>query len=150
MATGQKKTTESGVVGRLSRRGEETLGRLMDDFGRNERVTDALGRAMSAKGKLDTASKRALHQVGLAPADDLEDLRKQVARLEKRLTKLEGGSGAKTSAKRSETKKTSTAKRQTTRTRKKEEEKAPSPPAGRALGGGTGRGSSAGGGTAAT
>ena len=147
MAKGQSKTTEPGVVGRLSRRGEETLGRLMDDLGRNERVTDALGRAMSAKGRLDTASRRALHQVGLAPADDLEELRKQVAGLEKRLAKLEGGSGSKTSAKRSETKKTSTAKRQTTRTRKKEE-KAPSPPAGRALGGGSGRGASAGGSTA--
>ena len=149
MAAPQKKTTEPGVVGRLSRRGEETLGRLMDDLGRNERVTDAVGRAMSAKGKLDTASKRALHQVGLAPADDLEDLRKHVERLEKRLAKLEGGSGSKTSAKRSETKKTSTAKRQTTRAEKKQE-KAPSPPAGRALGGGSGRGASAGGGTAAS
>ena len=149
MEKGQSKTTEPGVVGRLSRRGEETLGRLMDDLGRNERVTDAFGRAMSAKGRLDTASRRALHQVGLAPADDLEELRKQVAGLEKRLAKLEGSSGSKTSAKRSETKKTSTAKRQTTRTRKKEE-KAPSPPAGRALGGGTGRGASAGGGSTAT
>jgi hypothetical protein len=148
MAKRQSKTTEPGVVGRLSRRGEETLGRLMDDLGRNERVTDALGRAMSAKGRLDTASRRALNQVGLAPADDLEELRKHVAGLEKRLARLEGGSGSKTSAKRSETKKTSTAKRQTTGTRKKEE-KAPSPPAGRALGGGSGRGASAGGGTAA-
>ena len=149
MAKQQRKATEAGVVERLSRRGEETLGRLMDDFGRNERVTDALGRAMSAKGRLDTASKRALSQVGLAPADDLDELRKHVAGLEKRVAKLEGGTGAKTSAKRSETKKTSTAKRQTTRTRKKDE-KAPSPPAGRALGGGSGRGASAGGGTAAS
>jgi hypothetical protein len=147
MAKQQSKTTEPGVVGRLSRRGEETLGRLMDDLGRNELVTDALGRAMSAKGRLDTASRRALNQVGLAPADELEELRTHVARLEKRLAKLEGGS--KTSAKRSETKKTSTAKRRTTRTRTTEE-KAPSPPAGRALGGGSGRGASAGGGTAAT
>ncbi len=149
MATRQKKTTESGVVGRLSRRGEETLGRLVDELGRNERVTDALGRAMSAKGRLDTASKRALHQVGLAPVDELEDLRKHVERLEKRLAKLEGGSARKTTAKRSETKKTSTAKRRTTRAKKEETEKAPSPPAGRALGGGTGRSTSAGGGTAA-
>jgi hypothetical protein len=148
MATRQKRTTEPGVVGRLSRRGEEALNRLVDELGRNERVTDALGRAMSAKGKLDGASRRALHQVGLAPADDLEELRKHVARLEKRLTKLEGARDGKTTAKRSETKRTSTAKRRATRT-KKEEEKAPSPPAGRALGGGAGRGSSAGGGTAA-
>jgi uncharacterized membrane protein YccC len=149
MAKQQRKATEAGMVERLSRRGEETLGRLMDDLGRNERVTDALGRAASAKGRFDTASRRALNQVGLAPADDLEELRRQVTGLEKRLAKLEGGTGSKTSAKRSETKKTSTAKRQTSRTRKKEE-KAPSPPAGRALGGGSGRGASAGGGPAAS
>jgi hypothetical protein len=148
MATGQNRPTEAGVVGRLSRRGEEALTRLMDELGRNDRVTDALSRAMSAKGRLDGASKRALHQVGLAPADDLDDLRKQVQRLEKRVAKLEGTSGAKATAKRSETKKTSTAKRGTTTA--KTEEKAPSPPAGRALGGGTGRSSSPGGGTAAS
>jgi septal ring factor EnvC (AmiA/AmiB activator) len=149
MATRQNKTTEPGMVGRLSRRGEETLGRLMDELGRNERVTDAFGRAMTAKGKLDTASKRALHQVGLAPLDDLEELRKQVNRLEKRLAKIEGASGGKATAKRSETKKTSSARRRTTRAKTGTTEKAPSPPAGRALGGGTGRGASAGGGTAA-
>jgi septal ring factor EnvC (AmiA/AmiB activator) len=149
MATRQNKTTEPGMVGRLSRRGEETLGRLMDELGRNERVTDAFGRAMTAKGKLDTASKRALHQVGLAPLDDLEELRKQVNRLEKRLAKIEGASGGKATAKRSETKKTSSARRRTTRAKTGATEKAPSPPAGRALGGGTGRGASAGGGTAA-
>jgi polyhydroxyalkanoate synthesis regulator phasin len=140
MPTPQRKPNEEGVVERLSRRGEEALTKLMDEVGRNERVTEALGRASSAKGKLDGASRRALQQVGLAPADDLEDLRKQVERLEKRLAKLEGGSGGKATAKRSETKKPSTAKRRTTKA--KTGAKAPSPPAGRALGGGAGRGSS--------
>jgi polyhydroxyalkanoate synthesis regulator phasin len=134
MPTSQRKPNGEGVVERLSRRGEEALAKLVDEVGRNERVTDALGRASSAKGKLDGASRRALQQVGLAPADEVESLRKQVERLEKRLAKLEGGT-----AKRSETKKTSTAKRRTTKA--KTGAKAPSPPAGRALGGGPGRGS---------
>ena len=138
MPTPQKKSNDEGVVERLSRRGEEALTKLMDEVGRNERVTEALGRASSAKGKLDGASRRALQQVGLAPADEVEDLRKQVQRLEKRLAKLEG-SGGKATAKRSETKKASTAKRRTTKA--KTAAKAPSPPAGRALGGGAGRGS---------
>jgi hypothetical protein len=141
MPTPQRKPNEEGVVERLSRRGEEALTKLMDEVGRNERVTEALGRASSAKGKLDGASRRALQQVGLAPADEVEDLRKQVARLEKRLAKLEGGSGGKATAKRSETKKPSTAKRRTTKA-KSSGAKATSPPAGRALGGGAGRGSS--------
>jgi polyhydroxyalkanoate synthesis regulator phasin len=139
MPTPQRKPNGEGVVERLSRRGEEALAKLMDEVGRNERVTDALGRASSAKGKLDDASRRALQQVGLAPADEVESLRKQVERLEKRLAKLEGASGGKSTAKRSETKKTSTAKRRTTKA--KTSAKAPSPPAGRALGGGPGRGS---------
>lgn len=133
---------EPGVVERLSKRGEEALGRLADELGRNERVADALGRAVSAKGRLDSASRRALGQVGLAAADELKELRAQVARLEKRLAKLEGGAEKTTSAKRSETKKTPSARK---RTRvKADQEKAPSPPPGRALGGGSGRGSSAG------
>jgi len=148
VATRQSKNEpESGVVSRLSRRGEEAVTRLMEELGRNERVTDALHRAMSAKGKLDSAGRSALGQVGLAAADDVTDLRAQVERLEKRLAALEGATGTTASAKRSETKKTPSAKRRTTTTKKKPEEKAPSPPAGRALGGGAGRGSTPGGGT---
>ena len=85
-----RKTADEGVVSRLAGRGEDAMTRLMDELGRNSRVTDALARAMSAKGRLDSASRAALGQVGLAAADDLDDLRKQVASLEKRLAKLEG------------------------------------------------------------
>lgn len=146
MATGGKKP-EPGVVERLSKRGEEAFNRLADELGRNERLGDALGKAMSAKGRLDNASRRALGQVGLAAADEIKDLREQLEKLEKRLTKLEGGSPATRSAKRSETKKAPTAKKRTTTRVKTDQEKAPSPPPGRALGGGSGRGSSAGGST---
>jgi hypothetical protein len=141
MARGKK--PEPGVVERLSKRGEEAFGRLAEELGKNERVTDALGKALSAKGRLDTASRRALGQVGLAAADELKDLRAQIERLEKRLAKLEGGSSGKGSAKRSETKKATTAKKRTTTRVKTDQNKAPSPPPGRALGGGSGRGSSA-------
>jgi hypothetical protein len=89
-----RKTADEGVVSRLAGRGEDAMTRLMDELGRNSVVTDALARAMSAKGRLDTASRTALGQVGLAAADDLNDLRKQVADLEKRLAKLEAGGKA--------------------------------------------------------
>ena len=52
-------------------------------------MTDALGRALSAKGKVDEGAKRALGQVGLAAADELKDLRTHIERLEKRLAQLE-------------------------------------------------------------
>ncbi len=139
MAT-KKDETNGGTLGRLSKRGEEALTRLVDELGRNERVTEALDRAMSAKGRLDGASRRALGQVGLAAADELRDLRKHIEKLEKRLAKLEAASkdksaGAKTAASKA-----------TTRSReKKTTEGTASPAQGRAVGGGTGRGSASGG-----
>jgi polyhydroxyalkanoate synthesis regulator phasin len=147
MPTKRKKPDEGGFVERLAGRGEETVTRLMDELARNPRVTDALGRAMSAKGKVDAGARRTLSQVGLAAADELQDLRKQIERLERRLARLEGGT--KTTAKRSETKKKPTARKRTTTTVKKDAEKATSPAPGRAVGGGPGRGSSAGGGSSA-
>jgi hypothetical protein len=147
MATRTRKTQEHGVVGRLAERGEEATTRLLDVLGRNVRLTDALARAASAKGRLDSASKTALSQVGLAPADDVKDLRRQVERLEKRLAKLESGGSAGRSAKRSETKKTPSTAKRTTRKRGATT-KGGSPSAGRAIGGGPGRSSSPGGGTA--
>jgi hypothetical protein len=153
MATKEKKQQDGGVVGKLAGRGEEALSRVVEGLGRNPRVTDALDRAMGAKGRLDGASRSALNQVGLAAAEEIRDLRTQLERLERRLTKLESTSGAKTTAKRSTTKKTPSAKRTTksasSGTKKKTESSA-SPAAGRSIGGGAARGGSAssGGGTA--
>jgi polyhydroxyalkanoate synthesis regulator phasin len=150
MATGQKKPDESGgFVGRLAGRGEEAVNRLVDELSRNPRVTDALGKAMSAKGKVDAGARKTLSQVGLAAADELKEMRKQIERLERRLARLEGsgsarGAATRSSAKRSETKKKPSTRKRTT-TVKKDAEKAASPPPGRSIGGGPGRGSSAGG-----
>ena len=95
MATRQTKTPETGVVGRLAGRGEEAMSRLMDELGRNSKLTEALTRALAAKGMLDSASRTALTQVGLAPADEVRELRRRVIDLEKRLGKLEGASTPK-------------------------------------------------------
>jgi cell division septum initiation protein DivIVA len=99
---------------------------------------------MSAKGKVDAEARKRLSQVGLAAADELKDLRKQIERLERRLARLEGSSATGSSAKRSETKKKPTARKRTTTTKAKStSKKAPSPSAGRSVGGGAGRGSEA-------
>jgi polyhydroxyalkanoate synthesis regulator phasin len=145
-----KKPNDGGMVGRLAGRGEEALTRLVEELSKNPRVTDALDKAMSAKGRIDQSARGALAQVGLAAADELKELRKQIERLERRLAKMESTgpakgakpAGAKPTAKKSETKKSPTTKKRTTV--KKDAEKAPSPAAGRAIGGGSGRGSSAG------
>jgi polyhydroxyalkanoate synthesis regulator phasin len=135
----KKKETDAGALGRLSKRGEEALTKLMEELGKNERVTDALGKASSAKGKAEDASRKALGQVGLAASDELKDLRKHIERLEKRLAKLEDAAKTKPGAKTS-------ASKATTRSRaKKTPTDTPSPAPGRAVGGGTGRGSGSGG-----
>jgi polyhydroxyalkanoate synthesis regulator phasin len=154
MAQRRKKPDEGGFVERLAERGEEAVTRLVDELSNNARVSDALGKAMSAKGKVDAGARRTLSQMGVAAADELKDLRKQIERLEGRLARLEGGgstasrSSSRASAKSSETKKKPTTRKRTT-TVKKNAKKAASPPAGRSLGGGPGRGSSPGGGAAA-
>jgi hypothetical protein len=130
MATKRKKD-EGGTLGRLAGRGEEAVTKLVEELGRNPRVTEALGRAMSAKGRVDTASRRTLGTIGVAAADELKDLRKQIERLEKRLSRLEGGKKPAPAKKSTATKRTTTKKK-------------PSPSPGRAIGGGTGRGSGGG------
>jgi polyhydroxyalkanoate synthesis regulator phasin len=139
-----KKPSDGGMVNRLAGRGEEAVTRLVEELGKNPRVTDALSRVMEAKTKIDQSARGAVAQAGLAAADELKELRKQIERLERRLAKLESTdkpAAKKTTAKKSETKKAPTAKKRTTV--KKDAEKAPSPSPGRSIGGGTGRGSSA-------
>ena len=144
-----KNPSDGGMVNRLAGRGEEAVTRLVEELGKNPRVTDALSRVMDAKTKIDQSARGAVAQAGLAAADELKELRKQIERLERRLVKLEStdkpvakkAPAKKTTAKKTETKKTPTAKKSTTV--KKDAEKAPSPSPGRSIGGGTGRGSSA-------
>jgi polyhydroxyalkanoate synthesis regulator phasin len=139
-----KKPSDGGMVNRLAGRGEEAVTRLVEELGKNPRVTDALGRVMDAKTKIDQSARGAAAQAGLAAAGELKELRKQIERLERRLAKLESAdqpAAKKTTPKKTETKKTPTAKKRTTV--KKDAEKAPSPSPGRSIGGGSGRGSSA-------
>ncbi len=137
---------DAGTLGRLSKAGEDALTRLLDELGKNERLTDALGRAMSAKGKLDEGAKRTLTQVGLAAADELRDLRKHVERLEKRVAELEAE--AKPARKPAARPRTTKPRASTTTPAKKTTEESASPAPGRAVGGGTSRGAGSGGTTA--
>ena len=58
MAKKKKKDTEATPLGRLSKAGEDALTRLVEELGKNERMTDALSKAMSAKGRFDDGAKR--------------------------------------------------------------------------------------------
>jgi hypothetical protein len=134
-----KKEASGGVVGRLATRGEEATARFMDALGKNHLVTDALAKAVSAKGKLDSGSRTALNQIGLATLDEVKDVRKQVATLEKRLAKLETTSAA-SAKKRAGTTATGKSTGEPTTRAKKTAEQTVSPPTGRAIGGGSARG----------
>ncbi len=90
----EEKEADGGVVSRLAGRGEEAMTRLMDELGRNSRLTDALGRAVAAKGRVDETTKKTLAQIGLAGAEELTELRKRVESLERRLSQLEGAKAA--------------------------------------------------------
>jgi hypothetical protein len=131
----KSKETDAGTLGRLSKAGEDALTKLIDELGKNERVTDALGKAMSAKGKVDDGARRAMGSVGLAAAEELKDMRKHIERLEKRLAKLEAESRPKPKAKPA-------SKATASKERAKETaERSASPSPGRSVGGGTARGS---------
>jgi polyhydroxyalkanoate synthesis regulator phasin len=107
-----KKPNDDGMVNRLAGRGEEAVTRLVEELGKNPRVTDALGRVMDAKGRIDQSARGAVAQVGLAAADELKELRKQIERLERRLAKLET-TAKKPAAKKPAAKKTTAAKNTT-------------------------------------
>jgi polyhydroxyalkanoate synthesis regulator phasin len=89
VAENGKEQGDTGVITKLSKAGEDALNRFAEELGRNERVTDAVARAMAAKDKVDDATRRTLGQVGVAAADEIKDLRKHLERLEKRLAALE-------------------------------------------------------------
>jgi polyhydroxyalkanoate synthesis regulator phasin len=84
-------TTEAqgSMVTRLAERGEEAVHRLADEAVKHPAVTDALGRANSARERLEELSRTVLAQLGVAPASDVDKLRGDIARLERRLKKLE-------------------------------------------------------------
>jgi ubiquinone biosynthesis protein UbiJ len=85
----QETTPQGSIVTRLAERGEEAMQRLADEAAKRPPVSDALGRAHSARERLEELSRSVLQQLGVAPAADVEKLRREVARLERRLKKLE-------------------------------------------------------------
>ena len=121
MAESKDPNDGGGTIGRLAGRGEEAVTRLVEELSKNPRVTEVVDRAMQAKDRVDKSARGALAQAGVAAADELKELRKQIEKLERRLAKLETTSGTgtakKTTAKKSTAKKTtarkSTAKKTT-------------------------------------
>lgn len=77
---------ESGgsTRGTLTAKGEEALRLLTDAFEKNER-------AQQARDRFSKLQRSTMQQLNIALADEVSELKEQVASLEKRLAKLEKG-----------------------------------------------------------
>jgi chromosome segregation ATPase len=101
---------DEGLRERLSRQGEEALGRIAEELAGNPVVTGALSRALEAREKAMQAQEAAMGALGIPSAADIERLTRRlrsvsqrlegiedsVDRLDERLQSIEHGVGALT------------------------------------------------------
>jgi polyhydroxyalkanoate synthesis regulator phasin len=80
--TTEEQASKTSTLGKLAERGEETLKRLSEELDKNPRMHDA-------KDRLDKLGRSVLHQLNVALADEVKELKREVGRLERRLAKLE-------------------------------------------------------------
>ena len=99
---------DQGLRERLSRKGEEALGKIAEELAGNPMVTGALSRAFEAREKALQAQEAAMGALGIPSAADIERLTRRlrsvsqrlegiedsVDRLDERLASIEGGVGA--------------------------------------------------------
>jgi hypothetical protein len=78
----ESQAATASTLSRLAGRGEETIKRLSEEIDKNPRMHDA-------RDRLDKLGRSMLQQLNVAFADDVEELKKEVTRLERRLAKLE-------------------------------------------------------------
>jgi CRP-like cAMP-binding protein len=83
--------TSGGLRERLTRSGEDTLGRLAQDLLENPLVTGALTRAFEAREKAAQAQEVAMGALNLPSAADVERLTRRVRSLSQRLEGIEDG-----------------------------------------------------------
>lgn len=73
----------SSLLTKAAARSEDALKRISSEIEKNERARDV-------RDKLTDAGRTLLHQLNLAPRDEVDSLRKQIEALEQRLAELEG------------------------------------------------------------
>src|SRR3954463_13829271 len=101
-------TEDPGLRERLSRQGEEALGKIAEELAGNSVVTGALSRAFEAREKALQAQEAAMGALGIPSGADIERLTRRlrsvsqrlegiedsVDRLDERLESIESGVGA--------------------------------------------------------
>jgi CRP-like cAMP-binding protein len=84
-------TSGDGIRERLTRQGEDALGRLAQDLLENPLINGAIARAFEAREKAAQAQEVALGALNLPTASDIERLTRRVRSLSQRLEGIEDG-----------------------------------------------------------
>jgi chromosome segregation ATPase len=82
-------TPDEGIRDRLSRQGEEALGRLAEELAGNPVVTAALSRAFDAREKAVKAQEATMGALGIPSAADIERLTRRLRSVSQRLEGIE-------------------------------------------------------------
>lgn len=82
-------TGEEGLKERLSRQGEEALGKLAEELVANPMVNAALARAFEAREKAVQAQEAAMGALGIPSAADIERLTRRLRSVSQRLEGIE-------------------------------------------------------------
>src|SRR5256884_6463105 len=84
-------TQDEGIRERLSRQGEEALGKIAEELAGNPVVTAALSRALEAREKAVQAQEVAMGALGIPSAADIERLTRRLRSVSHRLEGIEDG-----------------------------------------------------------
>jgi chromosome segregation ATPase len=80
---------DPGLRERLSRQGEEALGKIAEELAGNPMVTGALSRALEAREKALQAQEAAMGALGIPSAADIERLTRRLRSVSQRLESIE-------------------------------------------------------------
>ena len=80
---------DEGLRDKLSRQGEEALGRLAEELAGNAIVTGAISRAFEAREKAVQAQEAAMGALGIPSAADIERLTRRLRSVSQRLEGIE-------------------------------------------------------------
>jgi len=86
-----EETSGDGLRERLTRQGEDALGRLAQDLLENPLVNGAIARAFEAREKASAAQEVAFGALNLPSAADIERLTRRVRSVSQRLEGIEDG-----------------------------------------------------------
>ena len=84
-------TEAEGLRERLTRQGEDTLGKLTEDLLENPLISSALSRAFEAREKAGAAQEAAFSALNIPTAADIERLTRRVRSVSQRLEGIEDG-----------------------------------------------------------